>query len=162
MVTRCSSEILKSGNCNLPLRHKGHRDMISKKLINDICYSVIGCAIEVHKELGPGLLESIYEECMCEELTSKGIKFDRQSQIPLFYKGKKVRKDLYIDILVEQLVVVELKAVDLLMPIHEAQLLTYLKLSQKPKGLLINFNVDNIARHLVPMVTKDFEKIPEA
>jgi GxxExxY protein len=132
---------------------------VSKKLINDIPYSVIGAAIEVHKEMGPGLLESIYEECLCEELQNRSIKFKRQAKLPLLYKEKVINKSFYIDILVEDLVVVELKAVDVLLPIHEAQLLTYLKLAKKPKGLLINFNVDNISKTLVPMVSKYFEEL---
>ncbi len=132
---------------------------VTKRLINDICYSVIGAAIEVHKEMGPGLLESIYEECLCEELQNRGIKFKRQAKLPLIYKEKVINKSFYLDILVEELVVVEIKAVDLLLPIHEAQLLTYLKLAKKPKGLLINFNVDNISKTLVPMVSRYFEEL---
>ena len=134
--------------------------MISKIFINDISYAVIGCAIEVHKELGPGLLESIYEECFCEELKANGIQFERQVRIPLLYKGKKIKKDFIIDVLVEDLIIVELKAVELLLPIHQAQLLAYLKLSKKPKGLLINFNVDVISKTLIPLVTRQFELLP--
>ena len=134
-------------------------DAISKRLVNDICYSVIGAAIEVHKELGPGLLESIYEECLCEELQDRGIKFKRQAKLPLLYKNKILDKSLFLDVLVEDLVIIEIKAVDVLLPIHEAQLLTYLRLAKKPKGLLINFNVDNISKTLISLVSKHFEKL---
>ena len=134
--------------------------MISKNFINDISYAVIGCAIEVHKELGPGLLESIYEECFCEELKANGIQFEKQVRIPLLYKGKTIKKDFIIDVLVEDLIIVELKAVEFLLPIHQAQLLAYLKLAKKPKGLLINFNVDVISKTLIPLVTKQFELLP--
>ena len=102
---------------------------------------IIGAAIEVHKELGPGLLESVYEFCLIEELVSRGLKVENQLAFPIFYKGKKLDKEFRIDLLVEDRVVVELKAIDEIQPIHEVQLVTYLKLTNKRLGLLINFNV---------------------
>lgn len=102
---------------------------------------VIGAAIEVHRALGPGLLESIYEECLGVELDLRGLKFERQKLLPVQYKGRRVAVDLKIDLRIEQQVIVELKAIEKLLPVHEAQLLTYLRLSHTPVGLLINFNV---------------------
>lgn len=102
--------------------------------------SIIGAAIEVHKALGPGLLESVYELCLCRELSLRNVSFQRQIPVPLTYKGVRLECDLYLDLLVEDKVVVELKSVEEIVGIHEAQLLTYLKLSEKRVGLLINFN----------------------
>jgi GxxExxY protein len=102
---------------------------------------VIGAAIEVHRILGPGLLESIYQRAICHELTLRGIRHTPQQPVPVCYKGVRLGDDLRIDILVEDILVVELKAIDHLEPIHEAQLLTYLKLTGHHVGLLLNFNV---------------------
>ncbi|HKW27149.1 MAG TPA: GxxExxY protein [Terriglobales bacterium] len=114
---------------------------------------IIGAAIEVHKQLGPGLLESTYEECLCHELHLRGIQFQRQSDLPVIYKGLKLDCGYRIDLLVEEKVVVELKAVEQLLPVHEAQLLTYLRLAHKTVGLIINFNVpllkDGIRRRII-------------
>lgn len=114
---------------------------------------IIGAAIEVHKQLGPGLLESTYEECLCHELHLQGIQFKRQIDLPVVYKGLKLDCGYRLDLLVEDTVVVELKAVEQLLPVHEAQLLTYLHLAHKPVGLLINFNVpllkDGIRRRVL-------------
>ena len=109
--------------------------------INKLTGEVIGAAIEVHKILGPGLLESIYEECYCRELGLRNISFARQKELPIEYKGIKLDCGYRIDIVVLDRLVVELKACDSLLPIHEAQLLTYLKLTGIKYGLLINFNV---------------------
>jgi GxxExxY protein len=109
--------------------------------VNDITGQVIGAAIEVHKTIGPGLLENIYEECICVELSNRGSLFERQKEIEIEYKGIKLESKYRIDILVNNLIVVELKSCDALLPIHEAQLLTYLKLTELKVGLLINFNV---------------------
>ena len=106
----------------------------------DLSYRIIGCALEVHHHLGPGLLESIYEECMCKELTSAGIAHARQQPIAIRYKGENIACEYRLDLVVEQEIVVELKAVAQLYPIHDAQLLTYLRLSGIRLGLLINFN----------------------
>ena len=108
---------------------------------NDISGKIIGAAIEVHKHLGPGLLESAYEECICCELGLRGIKFQRQVPLPLNYKGLKLDCGYRLDLLVEDKVVVELKTVEAIAPIHEAQMLTYLKLRDIRLGLIINFNV---------------------
>ena len=108
---------------------------------NALTGKVIGAAIEVHKALGPGLLESAYEECLCHELELRSISYERQKELPIEYKGVKVDCDYRLDLLVEDKLVLELKACNALEPIHEAQLLTYLKLSGSELGLLINFNV---------------------
>jgi len=118
--------------------------MISQKYLNDLTYALIGCAIEVHKELVPGLLESVYHKCYLAELSDRGIKFSSQLSVPVIYKGKQLDTELRLDVLAENIIIVELKAVEALHPLYDAQLLTYMKLLQKPKGLLINFNCTNI------------------
>ena len=109
--------------------------------INHLTSEVIGASIEVHKALGPGLLESAYEECLCHELAFKEIKFERQKSLPVEYKDVKLDCGYRLDLVVENRLIVELKACDSLLPIHDAQLLTYLRLSNIKVGLLINFNV---------------------
>ena len=108
---------------------------------NEISGKIIGAAIEVHKMLGPGLLESAYEECLCRELHLRGIEFERQVPLPLNYKGIDLDCSYRLDLLVEDKVIVELKSMEGLEPIHEAQMLTYLKLRNAWLGLIINFNV---------------------
>lgn len=108
---------------------------------DELSNRVIGCALEVHKTLGPGLLESTYEQCLARELALAGIAFRLQASLPVNYKGIKLDCGYRIDLLVEEQLVVEAKSVEQLLPIHEAQLLTYLKLSGHHIGLLINFNV---------------------
>ena len=110
--------------------------------LNSISDKIIGAAIEVHKELGPGLLESVYEVCLYQELKKQGVSVDCQVDLPIIYKGEITNKTYRIDMLVENCVIVELKSVDTVNPIHEAQLLTYMKLLNINLGLLINFNVD--------------------
>lgn len=134
---------------------------ITKKYVNDLSYLIVGCAIEVNKQMGPGLLESVYERCLIDELKSQNIDLESQVKIPILYKEKDLGGHLIIDILVEDLIIVELKAVDEMIPIYEAQLLSYLKLTNKPKGLLINFNSTNIAKSTIPLVTKLFAELPE-
>ena len=134
---------------------------MTQKQITEISYTVIGCAIEVHKELGPGLLESVYERCLLEELKNKNLKAESQVNIPILYKRKLRDSNLVLDILVEELIVLELKTVESIIPVHKAQLLTYLRIANKPKGLLINFYTDNIKDSLVSLVTKEFEKYPK-
>ena len=102
---------------------------------------VIGCAIEVHRELGPGLLESAYEQCLAHELKLGGIQFDRQKNLPVEYKGQKIDCGYRIDLLVEGQLILELKCVDALTSVHQAQLMTYMKLAKIKTGSLINFNV---------------------
>ena len=109
-------------------------------LINDITGVIVDSAMNVHTELGPGLLESTYEACLIYELKSRGLIVQNQLNLPVIYKNTQIDCGYRIDLLVENEVLVELKAVDKLLPIHDAQLLTYLKLSQKKIGLLINFN----------------------
>ena|SRR5579862_1370959 len=103
--------------------------------------AIIGAAIDVHRQLGPGLLESAYEECLCHELHLCGMAFERQVELPVSYRGLNLDCGYRIDLIVEKEVLLELKAIERILPIHEAQLLTYLKLSRKRVGLLINFNV---------------------
>jgi len=109
--------------------------------INKITEKIIGCAIEVHRYFGPGLLESAYEECLVFELKNVGLIVERQKPVPVIYKGIKLDCGYRIDILVENAVVIELKVVDAINPVHEAQILTYMKFANKKVRLLINFNV---------------------
>ena len=137
--------------------------MSSKKSINQLAYDIVSCAIEVHKELGPGLLESIYEEALFMELRNRNFFVQRQLELPVYYKGVECRNPLRIDLVVSEKIIVEVKAIDSVHPIHEAQLLTYMKLADIPKGLLINFNVTNITKEgLKPMVNELFRKLPES
>ena len=108
---------------------------------NQLTNEIIGSAIEVHRNLGPGLLESTYEECMAFELMDRDLKIKRQHEIPVVYKGKQLEQNYRIDLLVNNQVIVELKSIKKIEPIHDAQLLTYLKLADKKYGLLLNFNV---------------------
>ena len=125
--------------------------------INKITEQIIGSAIEVHKTFGPGLLEPTFQECMECELEIRGIQFVPKYYLPLIYKGRKLKKYYEIDLLVEKKVVVELKAVQALNEVHEAQLLTYLKLGGWHVGLLINFNVPVLRKGIKRMV-KDFKE----
>ena len=122
--------------------------------INDITETIIGAAISVHKELGPGLLESAYEACLAYELTERKLKIERQKALPVVYRGVELDCGYRIDLLVEDQVVVELKAVENLEPIHEAQMLSYLKLSKCKVGLLINFNVKILRKGIRRFVNK--------
>lgn len=117
---------------------------ITKSYLLDLVYRINGAAIEVHKTLGPGLLESVYHKCLAKELTLRNIKYVSEFKIPYSYKGVDLDIDMRCDFLIENFIVVELKAVDHILPIHEAQLLTYMKLLKVPKGVLINFNVANL------------------
>lgn len=109
--------------------------------LNQVSSQIIGAAIEVHKALGPGLLESAYEECLCHELRLRKINFERQKELPVIYKGISLDCGYSLDILVQKRVIVELKACEAIKPIHRAQLLTYLKVMDLRLGLLLNFNV---------------------
>jgi GxxExxY protein len=117
---------------------------VTKTQLKDLVYRVNGAAIEVHKRLGPGLLETIYHQCLTKELELRNINSISEFNIPINYKGFELESKLRCDILVEDILVVELKAVAEMNPIYEAQLLTYMNLLEKPIGLLINFNVKNI------------------
>ncbi len=113
---------------------------------------IIGAAIEVHRHLGPGLLESAYEECLCHELHLRDLSFQRQVDLPVEYKGIKLDCGYRLDVVVENVVVVELKSIERILPIHQAQLLTYLRLTGKRVGLLINFNVSALKNGIVRRV----------
>ena len=128
--------------------------MKTKEELNELSGSIIDAAMEVHREFGPGLLERVYEASLAKELELRGISSRRQVPAPVTYKGELLEEEAYkIDLLVEETVVVELKTVPILLPIHEAQIHTYMRLSQKCLGLLINFNVpllrDGIKRHVI-------------
>lgn len=129
---------------------------LDRKTVNRLTDLVIGAAIEVHKILGPGLLESTYEECLAEEFTLHGIAFERQKLIPLVYKAKRLKSDLRVDFIVEKSVIVELKSIDSLLPVHQAQLLTYLKLSETGIGLLVNFNVPVLKDGIMRMINPNY------
>ena len=117
---------------------------------NRISGLILDAAISVHKELGPGLLESVYELCLTKELVNRKLKVSTQVMLPLIYKGEPISKDFKIDMLVEESIIVEIKTVDIILPVHEAQIISYLKLADKRLGLLINFNV--------PILTKGFRR----
>jgi len=117
---------------------------ITKTYLKDLIYKVNGAAIEVHKALGPGLLESVYHKCLKHELAIRKIHFQSELFIPINYKGLELDAELRCDFLIEGILPVELKATDGIHPIHEAQLMTYMKLLEVPEGLLINFNVTNL------------------
>jgi GxxExxY protein len=118
--------------------------MISKIEIERIGGQIVDSAYVVHKELGPGLLESVYEVCLVQELRSRNLLVESQVKLPIFFKGKQLDKEFIIDLLVEDVIIIELKAVEMLLPVHEVQLVTYLKLADLKLGYLINFNVSLI------------------
>ncbi len=113
---------------------------------------IIGAAIEVHKAVGPGLLESVYEECLCHELKLRGLGFERQVIVPVIYKGVKLEYGHRLDVIVEDTVILEIKSVDRHHPIFEARLLTYMRLLEKPVGFVINFNVPILRTGIVRKV----------
>lgn len=121
--------------------------------IEDIIYRIIGCAIAVHTEFGPGLLESIYQECLVLELVKAELKVEAKTRVPLVYQGTRLSGHLELDLLVEDAVIVELKAVERLHPVYLAQVITYLKLASKPAGLLINFNTPSLRAAGIRRVT---------
>jgi GxxExxY protein len=132
---------------------------------NSLTREIIGAAIEVHKLLGPGLIESTYEHCLCHEFTLRGLPFERQRPIPLVYKGIKLECGFRLDLLVRKRVIVELKSIEALSPVHEAIILTYLRLSGYELGLLINFNVsvlkDGVRRFMMPRDPQGCPRVPE-
>ena len=134
---------------------------MTKSEVTNLSYKIVGCAIEVHKHLGPGLLESVYEKCLKHELRLNGFKVIDQVRVPVNYKDISLETDLRLDLLVNDVVVVELKAVENVLPVHEAQLLTYMKLMEKPQGLLINFFTDNITKTMKPFVNEFFTELDE-
>ncbi|MGB8128939.1 MAG: GxxExxY protein [Candidatus Angelobacter sp.] len=118
----------------------------------ELTKQIIGAAIEVHKAVGPGLLEGVYEECLCHELTLRNLRFERQLLVPVTYKSVTLDCGYRLDLLIEGTVILELKSVDRIHPIFEAQLLTYMRMLQKPVGLLINFNVPILRSGIVRKV----------
>lgn len=134
---------------------------MTKKEITQLSYTIVGCAINVHKILGPGLLESVYEKCLKYELEKSGLDVENQLIVPVLYDEIKMEVDLRLDLFVNKTIVVELKTVESLLPVHEAQLLTYMKLLKAPQGLLINFYTDNITKSMKPFVNEFFAVLPE-
>jgi len=135
---------------------------ITQSYLKHLTYLVNGAAIEVHKKLGPGLLESIYHKCLKHELKIRSIPFQSEICVPIDYKGLETEADLRCDILIEDILPIELKAVESLHPIHDAQLLTYMKLLKAPKGILYNFNVVNLFKEgQKTLVTENFRALPE-
>ncbi len=108
---------------------------------NEISGKILQAAITVHREMGPGLLETIYEYCLCKELNEMGLEASHQHFLPLYYKGENLHKDFRIDVLVEKNILIEIKAVEKILPVHEAQVISYLKMANLKLGILINFNV---------------------
>lgn len=118
--------------------------MTQREYLKDLVYQVNGAAIEVHRALGPGLLENIYQRCLVHELSLRKIEFKSEVNLPIYYKGAEINASLRCDFIIEDVLVVELKAVETVLPIHKAQLLTYMKLLRKPMGLMLNFNCTHI------------------
>lgn len=135
--------------------------MITQKHIQKISFDIMAWAIEVHKHLGPGLLESIYQSCFVHELRLNSFLVKEQVEVPVVYKGIKTKDPLRLDILVNDLIIIEVKSVEILLPVHHAQAITYLKLSQKPKALLINFNSVNLVQGSKPFVDEVFASLPK-
>jgi GxxExxY protein len=134
---------------------------MTKKEVTQLSYEITGYAIKVHKELGTGLLESIYETCLKYELQKNGYEVIQQMNVPVIYDTLRMNTELRLDLLVNDCVVVELKAIENILPIHEAQIITYMKLLKKPQGLLINFFTNNIAKSMKPFVNEYFRMLPD-
>jgi len=134
---------------------------MTKKDVTQLSYEIVGCAIKVHKELGPGLLESVYAKCLKHELEKNNKNVQQEVCVPVIYDSLEMNVDLRLDLLVNDLIIVELKAIEHILPVHEAQLLTYMKLLKKPQGLLINFFTENITRTLKPFVNEYFKQLPD-
>lgn len=135
---------------------------MTKQLLDKLTYEVIGAAIEVHKSLGAGLLESVYQDCLKHELSLRNLNYCSEDIVPVHFKGLVLETNLRFDLFVENCLVVELKSVSELLPIHKAQLLTYMKLLKAPKGILINFNCVNLYRDgQKTFVNELFRDLPE-
>ncbi|WP_445713402.1 GxxExxY protein [Flavobacterium sp.] len=119
---------------------------MTQKYLDELTFNVIGAAIEVHKNMGSGLLESVYQQCMIEEFTNRNINFISEFKVPVVYKGKELDIEFRCDLFVENCLIVELKSVSEIKPIHDAQVLNYMNLLKVPKGIIINFNCFNIFR----------------
>lgn len=135
--------------------------MVTKRLVTKLSYEIVGCAIKVHKALGPGLLESVYEQCLKYELEKQGHKVEQQKVVPIVYDDLLMDSSLRFDLLVDNLIVVELKAIETVPPVEEAKLLTYMKLLERPQGLMINFFTDNITKSMKPFVNEFFRELPD-
>ena len=135
--------------------------MMTKKNVTQLSYEITGYAIRVHKAIGPGLLESVYEKCLKYELEKNGYTVIQQLMVPVIYDGLSLDTNLRLDLLVNNCIVVELKALENVLPVHEAQILTYMKLLQKPQGLLINFFTDQITKTIKPFVNEYFRALPD-
>ena len=137
-------------------------EKFSKKYLDDLTYEVVGSAIEVHKALGPGLLESAYHQCLSHELSLRRISFKTEAIIPIEYKDFEFETSLRCDLFIDDIFVVELKSVVSVLPIHEAQILTYMKLLKAPKGMILNFNVLNIFKEgQKTFVNEIYKNLPE-
>ncbi|MDP2161920.1 MAG: GxxExxY protein [Flavobacterium sp.] len=134
---------------------------LTKKEVTQLSYEIVGYAIKVHKRLGPGLLESVYEECLKYELEKNGYDVKQQLIIKIEYDELELESQLRLDLLVNDCVVVELKTVDSFHPIHEAKILTYMNLLKRPQGLLINFNTTNITKSTKPFVNEYFQMLDD-
>jgi GxxExxY protein len=135
---------------------------MTKKYLDELTFQIVGAAIEVHKALGPGLLESVYHKCLKQELSLRKLVYASEFIVNVGYKGIDLDTELRCDLLIENLIVVELKSVDSILPVHEAQLLTYMKLLEKPKGILINFNCSNLFKEgQKTFVNELFRNLPE-
>jgi GxxExxY protein len=134
-------------------------NIITKERVDALSYEIIGAAIDVHKQLGPGLLESVYQACMVEEFKFREIPIKSEMIIPIEYRGINIDAALRCDLLVDNLIVVELKSVEKLLPIHEAQVITYMKLLKTPKSILLNFNVTNIFKEGQKTFLSEFYRI---
>lgn len=135
--------------------------MMTKKEVTQLSYEITGLAIKVHKNLGPGLLESIYEECLKYELLKNRFDVKQQFLVPIIYEGVEMKTKLIVDLLVNDCIVIEIKAQEETLPVHEAQLLTYMKVLKKPQGLLINFFTTNITKSLKPLVNEYFKELAD-
>ena len=135
---------------------------MTKKYLDELTYAVVGAAIEVHKSLGAGLLESVYHKCMKHELKDRKINFQTELTVPVYFKDLVLETELRCDLFIENCLVVELKSVAELVPINEAQILTYMKLLKAPKGILINFNCLNLFKHgQKTFVNELFRNLPD-
>lgn len=135
--------------------------MWTKKYVTNLSYSIVGLAIKVHKELGPGLLENVYEHCLKYELQKQGYDVIQQSVVPVYYDDIYIDTNLRFDLLVEETILIEIKACENLLPVHDAQIMTYMKLLRVPQGLLINFFTNNISKTSKPFVNEIFRNLPD-
>lgn len=136
--------------------------MVTQKYLDELTYEVVGASIEVHKVIGKGLLENVYHQCLKEELLHRKLDFFTEMKVPLIYRNKELQADLRCDLFVENCLVVELKAVSEINPVHQAQIMTYMKLLKAPKGIIINFNCFNIFKEgQKTFVNKYFKLLPK-